>query len=187
MSDLVMFENREQFRDWLTENAAISSGVWLLFGKKGGPQTLSAKEALEEALCFGWIDGQMKRIDTFTYKKYFTLRRPNSKWSKKNKQLVEALSVQGRLTALGKEKIAEAKANGQWNQATEPMAISTEDISKVAELLKISELAYQNFVGMPLSVQKTYTRAYLDAKTDGGRQNRLKWMLERLEKNLKPM
>ena len=66
MSDWLTFENREAFRRWLGQNCLSHTGVWLLFGKAGGPKTIKAGEALEEALCFGWIDGQMKRIDDKT-------------------------------------------------------------------------------------------------------------------------
>ena len=87
MSDIVQFANRTEFRSWLSENCRSSPGIWLLFGKAGGPNTIRAGEALEEALCFGWIDGQMQSIDEKTYKKYFSMRREKSKWSEKNKSL----------------------------------------------------------------------------------------------------
>lgn len=140
VNDMLAFSDRAAFRAWLDKNGTSSNGVWILFGKKGGPVTLTAGEALEEALCFGWIDGQMKSIDNKTYKKYFSIRRANSKWSERNKTL-----------------------------------------------LKGHEPAYTNFEAMSLSVKKTYTQAYLDAKTDAGREKRLTWMIERLNKNLKPM
>lgn len=85
----------------------------LLFGKAGGPKTIKAAEALEEALCFGWIDGQMKSIDDKTYKKYFSMRRDKSKWSEKNKALVKTLEERGLMTDFGRKKIEEAKKNGQ--------------------------------------------------------------------------
>ncbi len=68
MSDVMQFESRDGFREWLYENCLSSAGIWVLFGKAGGPKTIKAKEALEEALCFGWIDGQMQKIDDKTYK-----------------------------------------------------------------------------------------------------------------------
>lgn len=117
MRDIMKFEDREAFRKWLGDNCLSEDGVWLLFGKAAGPKTLKAEEALEEALCFGWIDGQMQKIDDKTYKKYFSMRRENSKWF----------------------------------------------------------------------VKKTYTRAYFDAKTDAGREKRIAWMVDRLNRNLKPM
>ncbi len=66
MSEIMKFSNREEFRKWLNGNCASSAGIWLLFGKPGGPKTIKAGEALEEALCFGWIDGQMEKIDDKT-------------------------------------------------------------------------------------------------------------------------
>lgn len=86
MNNLLSFPDRASFRQWLSDNGTNSDGVWLLFGKKGGPKTLTANEALEEALCFGWIDGVMKSIDDQSYKKYFASRRANSKWSEKIKK-----------------------------------------------------------------------------------------------------
>ena len=154
ISELLKFTNREEFREWLCENCLSNDGIWLLFGKAGGPKTVKAGEALEEALCFGWIDGQMEKIDDKTYKKYFSLRRDNSKWSEKNKALVKSLE---------------------------------EQIAALFALLEGHGLAYTNFQAMSPSVKKTYTRAYLDAKTDAGREKRIAWMVDRLNKNLKPM
>ncbi|MDV0447030.1 hypothetical protein MsAg5_09020 [Methanosarcinaceae archaeon Ag5] len=186
MSDILEFPNRAAFRAWLKMNAASSDGVWLLFGKPGGPKTIKAGEALEEALCFGWIDGQMQSIDDKTYQKYFSLRRANSKWSEKNKTLVEQLEKQGKMTDYGRQKIEEAKKNGQWDAPKAP-GITEEQITVLSELLKGHEPAYTNFEAMSPSVKKTYTRAYLDAKTDAGREKRLAWMIDRLNQNLKPM
>ena len=96
MDDNIMqFTNRTEFRAWLEENCQTASGIWLLFGKAGGPETLTAGEALEEALCFGWIDGVMKKMDDTSYKKYFAPRRAGSKWSQKNKALVQELEAAG--------------------------------------------------------------------------------------------
>ena len=83
ISELLKFANREEFHGWLCEHCLSSEGSWILFGEAGGPKTIKAGEALEEALCFGWIDGQMEKIDDKMYKKYFSLRRENSKWSER--------------------------------------------------------------------------------------------------------
>ena len=180
------FASRDEFRNWLENNCLSSGGIWILFGKSGGPKTIKASEALEEALCFGWIDGQMQGIDDKSYIKYFSMRRKNSKWSEKNKALVEILEKQGIMTGHGRAKIEEAKKNGQWNAPQAP-AITDEQVAVVSELLKEHEPACTNFHAMPPSVKRTYTRAYFDAKTDDGRAKRLLWMIERLNKNLKPM
>lgn len=186
MDTLLAFADRNEFRTWLGENCTSSGGVWLLFGKKGGPQTLSAAEALEEALCFGWIDGQMQRIDDKSYKKYFSARRTNSKWSDKNKALVKSLEECGLMTEYGRQKIEEAKRNGQWD-AVDLMSLGEEHIAELCELIKGYEPANTNFQAMSQSVKKTYARAYFSAKTDAGREKRLAWIVDRLNKNLRPM
>ncbi len=186
MSDIMEFANREDFRKWLHEHCLSNDGVWLLFGKAGGPKTIKAGEALEEALCFGWIDGQMQRIDDHAYKKYFSMRREKSKWSEKNKALVKNLEERGLMTDFGRKKIEEAKQNGQWD-APKPTAVTEDQIDLLSALLEEYEPAFTNWKAMSLSVKKTYTRAYFDAKTDAGREKRIAWMVDRLHKNLKPM
>lgn len=187
MSEPLHFRTREEFRDWLSDNGMSSEGVWLLFGKTKELTTLKAGEALEEALCFGWIDGVMKKVDDKSYIKYFSARRKGSKWSEKNKALTVELEKRGLMTDFGREKIEEAKNNGQWDNAAKPSDVAEEQIEMVAGLLKGNVQAYENFLKMSPSVKKTYTRAYLDVKTDAGRSKRLEWMTGRLEKNLKPM
>jgi len=148
--------------------------------------TLKADEALEEALCFGWIDGQIQRMDDLKYRKYFSRRAPNSKWSDKNKSLADKLEKQGRMSDSGRTRIEEARKDGRWNAPQSP-AVTDEHIILLSGLLKRHEPAHTNFLAMSPSVKKTYARAYFDAKTDAGRDRRLSWMIERLNKNLKPM
>ena len=164
MSEDLRFADRGEFRKWLQGNASSDDGVWLIFGKAEGPKTLKASDALEEALCFGWIDGQMQKIE----------------------KLVVDLEKRGLMTEHGRSKIEEAKANGQWDAPKAP-GITDEDIERIAQILEPYEKAHANFLGMSPSVRKTYTRAYLDAKTDAGREKRLAWMVDRLNRNLKPM
>ncbi|WP_330582274.1 YdeI/OmpD-associated family protein [Faecalicatena orotica] len=129
----------------------------------------------------------MEKIDDKTYKKYFSLRRKNSKWSEKNKALVKNLEERGLMTDFGRKKIDEAKKNGQWD-ASNPLSIITEEqITCLSALLERYEPVYTNFQAMTSSIKKIYTRAYLDAKTDAGREKRIVWMVDRLKKNLKPM
>lgn len=186
MEILLEFENRESFHKWLSFNSNSSQGVWLLFGRKGGKKTLTANEALEEALCFGWIDGQLQKIDDFNYRKYFAKRSENSKWSERNKTIAMSLVKKGLMTEYGLLKIEEAKQNGQWN-VNNTVTTTDDDIAYVTNLLVNYEIAHKNFLDMSFSVKKTYTRAYLDAKTETGKERRLAWMVDRLNKNLKPM
>lgn len=107
-------------------------------------------------------------------------------WSEKIKALVVQLEKQGIMTDHGRAKIEEAKQNGQWN-IERPIAITQEQVAALAAILSEFEVAYANFMAVSFSVQKTYTRGYLDAKTAAGRIKRLAWMVDRLNRNLKPM
>jgi len=186
LAEYLQFASRAEFRNWLKTNGTSSEGIWLLFGKTEELKTIKASEALEEALCFGWIDGQIQNIDDKSYIKYFSERRKNSKWSEKNKALTNILDSQGIMTDYGRAKIEEAKNNGQWDMPKAPL-ITDEQIENLSDILKEYEPAYANFQAMSPSVKKTYARAYFDAKTDAGRASRLSWMVDRLNKNLKPM
>lgn len=96
------------------------------------------------------------------------------------------LEEQGIMTQYGLEKIAEAKKNGQWNASKSP-EITEEQILLLSNLLKEHEPACSNWDAMSPSVKKTYTRAYLDAKTEAGQAKRLSWIIDRLNQNMKPM
>lgn len=186
MDEALIFPDRAAFRAWLDEHGETSAGVWVLFGKRGGPVTLKAAEALEEALCFGWIDGQMQSIDGTSYKKYFARRTPKSPWSDKNKALAEQLESRGLMTERGRRKIADAKRDGRWDARKAP-GVTEEQMAQLASLLEGHEPACSNFKSMSPSVRRTYAKGYFSAKTDAGRASRLAWMLDRLARNLKPM
>ena len=100
--------------------------------------------------------------------------------------MVKRLEEQGLMTDWGREKIEEAQKNGQWDAPKSP-TVTEEQISFLSGLLKAYEPAHANFQAMPLSVKRTYTMAYFDAKTDAGREKRIAWMVDRLNKKLKPM
>lgn len=182
----LIFETSALFREWLQSAGATSNGIWLLFSKTAAIKTLSAPEALEEALCFGWIDGQMQSISPDTYKKYFSRRRAKSNWSEKNKELAQTLIGKGLMTPQGMEAISSAKQNGQWENSKRNAA-SAEQIVLFKQLIEPHEPAYTNLLAMSDSVQRTYTLFYLDAKSDKTRQTRLHKIIDRLNKNLKPM
>jgi len=182
----LIFSSRGDFRAWLSENAETSEGVWLVFGKKETIVTLSANDALEEALCFGWIDGQMRSVNDAKYLKYFARRRQKSPWSEKNKKTVETLREKGMMTDLGERAIAVAKNNGMWD-TPKGDPITNEQVEAFAERLVGSSPAYENFIKMPPSVQRTYTKRYLANKSDEARQRDLERIIDRLDKDLKPM
>jgi Uncharacterized protein conserved in bacteria len=141
---------------------------------------------LEEALCHGWIDGQMQSLDNNTYKKYFARRIPKSKWSVKNKKLAQALMEKGLMTQQGLDAIECARKNGLWDNA-KCILIDDQQIQMFKGIIYPYEPAYTNLLAMSHSVQRTYTGFYLDAKSERTRQTRLEKIIERLNRNLKPM
>ncbi|KAA6326932.1 hypothetical protein EZS27_024033 [termite gut metagenome] len=148
---------------------------------------LTATEALEEALCFGWIDGQVQSIDDSSYRKYFKQRKAGSNWSEKNKKLVANLELRGLITGYGRAKIEAAKKNGKW-ETVKTGIVTEEHIQAFEAMLMPFETAYNNFINMPESVRKSYTSSYIfGAKTGNGKQKRLATIIERLNLNLNPM
>ncbi len=107
------------WRRWLSGHHADSQGVWLVLAKKGtsDPTTLSYDEALDEAICFGWIDGQLGRRDATTFRRRFTPRRARSPWSQRNAAIAERLIATGRMDPSGDEEVRQAKADGRWDAA----------------------------------------------------------------------
>jgi uncharacterized protein YdeI (YjbR/CyaY-like superfamily) len=107
------------WREWLSSHHEDPAGAWLVLGKKGitEPTSLTYDEALEEALCHGWIDGQVRRRDERTYIQRFTPRRARSTWSKRNVGIVGRLVSEGRMHPAGLGAVAEAKADGRWEIA----------------------------------------------------------------------
>jgi uncharacterized protein YdeI (YjbR/CyaY-like superfamily) len=107
------------WRAWLQEHHAGSEGVWLVLAKKRRtqPTSVTYDEALDEAVCFGWIDGQIGRRDDDTYRQRFTPRRPRSAWSKSNVDRVARLGAEGRMHPAGAAAVERAKAGGEWDRA----------------------------------------------------------------------
>ncbi len=186
MSDGLVFASRKEFRSWLTKNAKTSNGVWLVFGKTPQVKTLKASEALEEALCFGWIDGQMKSVDENRYLKYFAPRRKDSPWSAKNKQLVEELCQKGLMTESGLATINQAKETGKWDQAAAKPDYA-EMIKQFQIVLKDDKAARENFVKAPASYQKQIVGFYFDAKQEETKQKRLTKIVAALRTNKRTM
>ncbi len=171
------FTNREAWRTWLAERHAASPGVWLLINRKAAPrQFLRLEEAVEEALCFGWIDGALRPINAETYTLRFSPRKPHSIWSVNNQRRVEELIQQGRMTPAGMEKIAEAKASGEWEAAA-----AREDVSSVPDdLVQALEEgdAWFAFERWPSSRKMQYLYWLDSAKRLETRQKRIQAIVE---------
>jgi uncharacterized protein YdeI (YjbR/CyaY-like superfamily) len=115
----LLVAHASEWRAWLRSNQSKSQGVWLVLAKKGTthPTTLSYDEALDEAICFGWIDGQLGRRDGATFRRRFTPRTARSPWSQRNVAIAERLSASGRMHRSGEDEVRRAKADGRWRTA----------------------------------------------------------------------
>ena len=108
-------ESRQQWREWLAENHAGSPGVWIVYRKpKSGLPSLTYDEAVEEALCFGWIDSTVNALDEYRFMQMMTPRKPGSTWAQTNKRRVERLIAEDLMTPAGMAVIEAAKADGSW-------------------------------------------------------------------------
>lgn len=114
------FRDRRAWSTWLAKHHARSDGVWLRLGKKGATAALTYAEALEVALAWGWIDGQLRPLDDASFLRRFTPRRPRSTWSKVNREKAEALLARREMRPPGLAEVERAKADGRWDAAYDP-------------------------------------------------------------------
>jgi uncharacterized protein YdeI (YjbR/CyaY-like superfamily) len=134
---IVDVESQSAWAEWLKENHAKSSGVWLRLAKKGSKlKSVTYDEAIESALCFGWIDGQKKGYDDKAWLQKMTPRGPRSIWSKINREKAEALIASGRMKPAGLEAIERARQGGQWDAAYDSQSGATVPPDLQAELDK---------------------------------------------------
>jgi uncharacterized protein YdeI (YjbR/CyaY-like superfamily) len=119
MSSEVIVADAHAWHGWLSEHHQANDGIWLVLAKKNvtTPTSLTYDEALEEALCHGWIDGQRQGRDDRTFVQRFTPRRARSMWSKRNVGIVARMESEGRMVAAGREQVERAKADGRWEKA----------------------------------------------------------------------
>jgi len=147
------------WREWLANHHANPTGVWLVLAKKGTekPTSLTYDQALEEALCHGWIDGQAGRRDEATYRQRFTPRRRRSAWSKRNTGIAERLIAEDRMHPAGQAEVERAKADGRWEAAYAGPA-RMEVPADLAEALAAEPKAQAMFEG--LNSQNRYAILY---------------------------
>ena len=177
------FKGREDWRAWLAANCATAQEVWLIVQKKHtGKAGLTYVQALEEALCFGWIDGILKRIDDEKHTIRFSPRRKNSIWSELNKKRVAKLIQEGRMTEAGLARIQEAKANGQWVKAA-----VREDVKIVPPELTVAlaqnARARENFEKLAPSYRRQFIYWVGIAKHDETRRKRVAEVVRLLVRN----
>jgi uncharacterized protein YdeI (YjbR/CyaY-like superfamily) len=141
----LLFKTQAEWTNWLEQNHSRDQGVWLKFAKKNsGESSVNYEEALEGALCYGWIDAVVNKLDDKFYLQKFTPRRPKSIWSKRNVAKVEALIKAGKMQPPGQAAVEAAKEDGRWDQAYESAANATvpEDFEAA---LKMSPVAREFF------------------------------------------
>lgn len=181
----LIFINKQEFWDWLAKNHASREGRLIQFDKRMKTSSLTYEEALDVALCFGWIDGVTKKIDDQFYTKYFTKRSTKSIWSTKNKNSVARLIKDGFMMPSGMEAVSLAKLDGRWDKADLPP--SDFSIEAFENLLIDYPKAYEQYLIFSPSIRKTYAMSYYTLKKDESRINRLQVIIKRLENKLKPM
>ena len=179
------FKDREAWRAWLAKNCAREPELWVvLYKKNSGKPSVSYDEAVEEALCFGWIDGLTKSIDDEKYGVRFTPRKSGSIWSESNKKRVAKMIEQGRMTEAGLAKIKEGKQSGEWDKATERE--DTTNISpELKRALESDKIAQQNFDKLAPSHKRQYIGWIADAKRDETRERRIRQAVQMLKENKK--
>jgi uncharacterized protein YdeI (YjbR/CyaY-like superfamily) len=115
MAEELYVPNRDEWRAWLKENHDIKKAIWLIYYKKHiGKPSIPYDDSVEEALCFGWVDGVIKKLDDEKCARKFTPRKEKSRWSESNKKRAEKMIREGRMTEAGLARITEAKENGEW-------------------------------------------------------------------------
>ena len=123
---VLFFATPAELDAWMDEHAEESDGIWLKFAKKAsGIKSVVYAEAVEIALCHGWIDGQVKRLDEQHYLQKFTPRRPRSKWSKLNREKAERLIAEGRMRPAGLREVERAREDGRWDEAYDSPTTAT--------------------------------------------------------------
>ena len=177
-------KSRKAWRAWLEKNHRNVSEVWLVFYKRHtGKPTLSYNDAVEEALCFGWIDGIKRSIDDERYMHRFSPRKQNSKWSESNRIRVARMQKAGQMTAAGKRAVASAKRSGKWSEPAPDF-----DFSMPSELeagLARSKKAANFFASLAPSYQRQFIGWITTAKREETRKRRLKEAMELLKRGEK--
>ncbi|MBN2387487.1 MAG: YdeI/OmpD-associated family protein [Anaerolineales bacterium] len=175
------FPDREAWRRWLEENHAAAEELWVTFYKKhSGRASVRYEEAVEEALCFGWIDGLVKRLDDESYAQRFTPRRAGSNWSEVNKFRAARMIRLGKMTPAGMALISFDPDQIDTDDAAPRGRPAPQVPAEIWEALQANQKAWQAFQALPPSHQRQYLGWVMDAKKDETRQRRIEKAIARL-------
>ena len=187
ISQTLHVTTREAWRAWLEQNHDRESEIWLIFYKKhSGQPRLPYDDAVEEALCFGWIDSTLKRMDDEKYAQKFTPRRNTNKWSELNKRRATRMIQTGRMTPAGLAKLGDALATQPGVETGSGGRKRPLELPKdLQQTLMTNPVAWENFNRLAPSHRRNYVGWILDAKRDETRQRRLQEAIQLLAQNKK--
>jgi uncharacterized protein YdeI (YjbR/CyaY-like superfamily) len=182
---IASFNSTVEFENWLELNKINTKGLWVRFFKKNsGITTISYDEALDVALCYGWIDGQVKKYDKNSYLQKFTPRRHKSMWSKRNVDHITRLEKEGRMKPLGIIEVEKAKKNGRWERAYDSpgkMAVPVDFI----ELLSKNKNAFKFFESLNKTNKYSIGWRLQTAKNPETREKRIIEIINMMDKGEK--
>lgn len=177
--------NRKEWRKWLQKNHAIKQSIWVVMYKKdSGIPTITWSDAVDEAICFGWIDSIKKSVDHQQSIQYFSRRKPTSAWSKINKAKVERLTQEGLMTPAGYDSVETAKQNGSWSilDEVEELVIPKD----LAKAFKVHPGSKDFFTGLSRSIKKMMLHWVIAAKRPETREKRITELAELAAQKKKP-
>ena len=178
--DVLSFSDRDEWRSWLAENYATKDEVWIYIVRKRSKMTgLRLEEAVDEAVCFGWIDGKMKSLNSDRFMLRFCKRKTDSVWSKINRRRAERMIESGRMMEVGLVSVEEAKKAGKWDKAytSKVSPIVPEDL---AEALRLHPPAMDNFMRLSNSAKLQLIVWIEGAKRSETRKKRIKECVEKV-------
>jgi uncharacterized protein YdeI (YjbR/CyaY-like superfamily) len=156
-TEILRVERIGAWREWLMENHLARDAVWLVFRKKGaGDVPFDYPMALDEALCYGWVDSLLKSIDEKEYMRKFNRRRPESTWSEINKKRVAQLIVEGRMAPAGMRAVEVARKNGMWEKGVERPQVDDSLPGALLAAFRSNPAARENYFKMSKSCQRQY-------------------------------
>lgn len=177
-------KTRKEWRKWLEKNHQSEKSVWLIIYKKeSDTPSVYYPEAVDEALCFGWIDSKPNKRDEDSYYQFFAKRNPKSNWSKVNKEKVAKLLEKGLMHSSGLEMIEIAKQNGTWTALDEVENINIPD--DLQKLFSKNKTAFENWENFPRSSKRGILEWILNSKKPETRQKRIEETISLAEKNIK--
>lgn len=184
-----LFRSRQAWHEWLARNHGTAKEIWLAYYKKGsGKTSVTYQEALEEALCFGWIDSVIRRLDEERYAQKYTPRNPKSIWSAANKARIEKLVAEGRMAGPGLAKVEAAKRNGSWDKLNEVerIGLGGDLPPDLVEALGREPKAQAAFDRRPPSEKKMWGYWVLSAKKPETRARRVAETVKRVLAGRRP-